>query len=288
MTRSIRRLGFTIVELLVVIAVIGILIGLLLPAVQGAREAARRMKCQNNLRQLALASLMYEQSCKAFPNACMWPPEHGWGTFLLPFMEQQAVADQYRFDRSFDDPVNFAATNYAISAFICPSAPTRPTGADPAGHCDYAPIFNIDPTAIRLGVVTPRQNPDGILFYNARLTLADVQDGTSQTLLLVEDAGRPILMRRGKRVGRTEFAGWAAYNGVTPINLDGFSADGTQMWGPCAINCTNLHECYSFHPGGADFAFVDGHVQFLSETIPIDRMADFVTRANGEATGDDL
>jgi prepilin-type processing-associated H-X9-DG protein len=215
----------------------------------------------------------------------VFPPEHGYGPFLLPFIEQQAVLNEYRFDLRFDDPANFPAINRAIGTFICPSAPTRTNSSDPAGVCDYAAIYNVDPTAISRGVITPRPNPNGILYHNSKLTLADVLDGTAQTLLLVEDAGRPVLFQRGKRVGKTEFAGWAAYNSVTPINLDGFSPDGTQMWGPCAINCTNLHECYSLHPGGAHFVFVDGHVQFVSETIPIDLMADLVTRANGEVTG---
>ena len=125
MAQSIRRQGFTVVELLVVIAVVGILIALLLPAVQAAREASRRIQCQNNLKQLALATYMYEQTHQAFPNACVFPPAHGWGPFLLPFIEQQAILDQYRFDRNFDDPLNFPATNHAIGTFICPSAPTR-------------------------------------------------------------------------------------------------------------------------------------------------------------------
>jgi prepilin-type N-terminal cleavage/methylation domain-containing protein/prepilin-type processing-associated H-X9-DG protein len=287
MHRFTRRAGFALIELLVVIAVVGVLLALLLPAVQAAREAARRMKCQNNLKQLALAALMYEQTYQAFPNACLWPPEHGWGPFLLPFLEQQAVSNVYRFDVPFDDPANFAATNQAISTFICPSAPTRTASTDPAGVCDYVPMYNVDPTAIRRGVISPRSNPDGILYYNARLTLADVQDGTSQTLLLVEDAGRPILLRRGKRAGRTEFAGWASCNSVTPINLDGFSPDGTSMWGPCAINCTNLHEIYSLHPGGAHIVFVDGHVRLVSQTVTIELIADLVTRANGESPSGD-
>jgi prepilin-type N-terminal cleavage/methylation domain-containing protein/prepilin-type processing-associated H-X9-DG protein len=281
-----KRSAFTLVELLVVIAIIGVLIAILLPAVQAAREAARKAHCQNNLRQIALATLMYEESQYVFPNACVFPPKHGWGPFLLPYLEQQTIANQYRFDLPFDDSRNFAATDHAISTFICPSTPTRSATGDPAGVCDYAAMFDVDPTAMSRGVVTMRSNPDGIFYYNANLRLRDVTDGTSQTILMVEDSGRPIHMRRNKRVGRTEFAGWAAYNSVTPINLDGFSHDGTQMWGPCAINCTNLHECYSFHPGGAHFAFVDGHVQFMSETIPIDRIADLVTRANGEFVGD--
>jgi prepilin-type N-terminal cleavage/methylation domain-containing protein/prepilin-type processing-associated H-X9-DG protein len=287
MHRTSRNAGFTVVELLVVIAIIGLLLALLLPAVQSAREAARRIECQNNLKQLGLAAFMYEQSFQAFPNACLFPPNHGWGTFILPFVDQQAVHDIYRFDRNFDDPLNFAATNVAIRTFICPSAPNRTGGAYPAGVCDYAPIYNVDPTAISLGVISPRPNPDGILYCNARLRRADVLDGTSHTLLLVEDAGRPVLLRRGKIAGQTEVAGWATFNNVTPINLDGFSSDGAQMFGPCAINCTNLHECYSLHPTGANVVFVDGHVQFLSETIRIDRMADLVTRANGEPVGDE-
>lgn len=286
MHRQASRPGFTLIELLVVISVIGVLIALLLPAVQAAREAARRTHCQNNLKQLALAALMYEQTYQVFSNACVSPPEHGWGPFLLPFIGQQAVLDQYRYDRAFDDPSNFAATNHAIGTFVCPSAPTRASTADPAGVSDYTPIYNVDPTAIRLGVISSRSNPEGILAYNANLSLAHVLDGTGQTILLVEDAGRPILFRRGKSAGRTEFAGWAAFNSVAPINLDGFSPDGTHMWGPCAINCTNLHECYSLHPGGANVAFVDGHVRFLSETISLELMADLVTRANGESAGD--
>ena len=285
MPRTSRPAGFTLIELLVVISVIGVLIAILLPAVQAAREAARRIECQNNLKQLGLAALSYEQTYEAFPNACMFPPNHGWGPFVLPFIEQQQVHDMYRFDRNFDDPLNFPATNLAIRTFICPSAPTRSGGTYPAGVCDYAPIYNVDPTALSMGIITPRSNPDGILFPNSKLRTANVLDGTSRTLLLVEDAGRPILIRRGRQVGQTEVAGWATFNNVTPINLDGFSPDGVQMFGPCAINCTNLHECYSFHPGGANCVFVDGHVELLSETIPIDRMADLVTRANGEPVG---
>src|SRR5688572_21096269 len=117
MRRAAWCAGFTVVELLVVIALIGTLIALLLPAVQAAREAARRMDCQNNLKQLGLAASMYEQSFKAFPNACMFPPNHGWGPFVLPFIEQQQVQDIYHFERDFDDPLNFPATNLAIRTF---------------------------------------------------------------------------------------------------------------------------------------------------------------------------
>jgi len=288
MLRFVQRRAFTLVELLVVIAIIGILVSLLLPAVQAAREAARRMQCHNNLKQLALASLMYEQTHKAWPNCAIWPPEHGWGVFVLPFIEQQAVHDQYRFDKHFDEPENWPATNVAIRTFICPSAPNRPAGNYPAGVSDYTPIFDVDANSMAAGAISFRPSKDGVMFYNARVTLADVLDGTSNTLLLAEDAGRPWLYRRGKRAGTTQVAGWASINSVTPINLDGFSPDGTQMFGPCAINCTNLHECYSFHPGGASFAFVDGHVRIISETTPIDRLADLVTRSNSEVVTDEL
>lgn len=282
-----RPLGWTVVELLVAVAILSALLAILLPAIQAARESARRIECQNHLRQLGLAAYLYEQSFQAFPNACLFPPSHGWGPFVLPFIEQQGVHDRYRFDRPFDHPANAEATSGTIRTFVCSSAPTRTVAPSQGGLCDYAPLYNVDPTAISLGVISPRLHPDGIMTCNAKVTLAHVRDGAAHTLLLVEDAGRPHWYQRRRRVGVTEAAGWAAHSNVTPINLDGFSPDGVQMFGPCAMNCTNLHECFSFHPGGANVVFVDGHVRFLADTIPIDLMADLVTRANGEILGGD-
>lgn len=122
-----RRLGFTLVELLVVIAIIGILVALLLPAVQTAREAARRMSCQNNLKQIGLGLLIYHDSAKKFPSGsprCCQQPGELWTTSIFPFVDESALHDQLDFSIRFDrGPTNPQLIRQPVSTFICPSAP---------------------------------------------------------------------------------------------------------------------------------------------------------------------
>ncbi len=127
---STRKSGFTLVELLVVIAIIGILIGLLLPAVQAAREAARRSQCQNNLKQIVLACHNSENSSGVIPYAWYWPANtagvtqyYGWGTVILPFLEQQGIYDQYNFNADWFDPLNQSVVQQNIKTFLCPTSP---------------------------------------------------------------------------------------------------------------------------------------------------------------------
>ncbi len=123
-----RRGAFTLVELLVVIAIIGILVALLLPAVQAAREAARRTQCTNNLKQIGLGMLNYENSNKTFPpgqrRATQNSAKHGWTTFFLPFIEEGPLFDRIDFTRSFTDAVNLPVTQSRIAGYLCPSAGT--------------------------------------------------------------------------------------------------------------------------------------------------------------------
>jgi len=128
------RSGFTLVELLVVIAIIGILVALLLPAVQSAREAARRMQCGNNLKQIGLALLNYESSRQAFPFGCGGAVGHAryaqtgtWAAFILPQLEQQALYDKFDFKKHMNDPANQFAVSTIVPAFICPSDPEGQT-----------------------------------------------------------------------------------------------------------------------------------------------------------------
>ena len=140
--RTARR-GFTLVELLVVIAIIGILIALLLPAVQAAREAARRMQCANNFKQIGIAAHSYHNAVGSFPmGIAMWDnpsncsapsnPKHGyypgfsWSTFLLPYMEQNQIYDQIQFeDASYGSPHNFVVSANFVNGYLCPVGPRR-------------------------------------------------------------------------------------------------------------------------------------------------------------------
>ena len=115
------RAGFTLVELLVVIAIIGVFVSLLLPAVQSAREAARRMSCQNNLRQLGIALHNYHDTLHVFPPHQLTDPPRNWITLLLPYIEQGNLHTTYRFDVAWNAAQNQAAVNTPIKILICPS-----------------------------------------------------------------------------------------------------------------------------------------------------------------------
>ncbi len=122
-SQPIIRSAFTLVELLVVIAIIGVMVGLLLPAVQGAREAARRMSCQNNLKQMSLAAMNYESAYRVMPPRRNLTDgnRRGWGPSILPYIEQTALGGDYRFDRNFYAPENAANIAVPLPLFLCPS-----------------------------------------------------------------------------------------------------------------------------------------------------------------------
>lgn len=191
-----RRKGFTLVELLVVIAIIGVLVGLLLPAVQAAREAARRMQCSNNLKQIALASLNYESATGRIPpSACINPrvtTNNSWSIHgrLFPYLEQNALADQVDLSmpwRSF--PV---LNGLRIPSYGCPSDPKASTPRDAGGAGGVGSFFLYPNSyAFNLGtwfIYDPVQNRggDGATFPNANLRVGAITDGMSQTLWSAE------------------------------------------------------------------------------------------------------
>jgi prepilin-type N-terminal cleavage/methylation domain-containing protein/prepilin-type processing-associated H-X9-DG protein len=313
-----RRAAFTLVELLVVIAIIGILIALLLPALQVAREAARRAQCTNNLKQMALAAHSFENSKKHFPSSVRPAglttlPRIAGITLLLPYIEQNNTFKAYDQTKNWNDPLNKGAVQTVISTFLCPSAiePERLDGlpeASPwsptiASATDYSPTIGVDARLKTANLVD--QDGKGFLPKNESPKFKDVRDGASNTILYAESAGRPFVYRNGMRANedlvasRVNAGGWC--RPASDFSVDGSTSDGKTFPGPCAINCTNgedvvpggfphsyygsegTAEVYSFHNGGANVSFGDGSVRFVNATINIREFAKMVTRAGHEA-----
>jgi prepilin-type N-terminal cleavage/methylation domain-containing protein/prepilin-type processing-associated H-X9-DG protein len=283
------RGGFTLVELLVVIAIISVLIGLLLPAVQKVREAANRVKCQNNLKQLALALVHYEAVFGLFPEGYRFQtPTRSFIPPLLPFIEQNNI--RYDLSRDWDDPVNNAVVAVQIPILYCPSSANGPNRVDDTysfrpAVSDYTVYHGVNHGYCDL-VGWPYYNP---LDQNGAMTsvvcrIVDITDGTSMTFLVVEDCARPDLYRMGGlATGTASAGGWADPN--LEIALDGsdtLTYGQGQGFGPCVMNCTNDNEVYSFHSGGASFAFCDGSVRFLKDTIRNTTFAALVTKSAGD------
>jgi prepilin-type N-terminal cleavage/methylation domain-containing protein/prepilin-type processing-associated H-X9-DG protein len=292
-------LAFTLLELLVVLAIITVLVGLLVPAVQKVREAANRIKCSSNLKNVGLALHQYENTYGKFPPCRIGGPfpeagvtaavNHGWGVSILPFIEQTALAQKYHWDLDFFDAGNQPVASMQLKIMQCPSAQADrfmtfdPWSSSVRGACtDYAPTEGVDAVLARMGLIDAVGNYRGVMTTNSMARLRDITDGTSNTLLLVEDAGRPREWFVG-HAGRDQTLYGCPWTGDgNPILVMGATPDGVNRPGPCALNCSNDHEIYSFHSGGASAVFADGSVHFLKVGMDIRILARLVTRAGGE------
>lgn len=270
MKRTISRFdGFTLVELLVVIAIIGVLVGLLLPAVQAAREAARRMQCSNNLKQMALAMHNYEGAFKRIPPFAVQDADFrwAWSALILPFIEQQAVYDKLGVSRtmvmtSLTTPGLTAEIRAILQtplpAYKCPSDPSGKTNvnfqnvANQYGAASYG-------MSLGVGRDRPEELPSG--------KFGSITDGLSNTFMFGEKvlAETPVKLRSVGAiwVGRINSS---AANGITarfPPN-----APYVGSW-PCCNNDPDATRgnAIGLHPGGVQFAFCDGSVSFISNSI---------------------
>jgi prepilin-type N-terminal cleavage/methylation domain-containing protein/prepilin-type processing-associated H-X9-DG protein len=306
------RRAFTLIELLVVIAIIAILIGLLLPAVQKVREAAARMKCSNNLKQLGLALHNYHDANGEFPAAFDEIPtgannasvDHSWTPRVLPYIEQENLFRQYRFNINWDAGANSAAggpIRVTVSTFLCPSAPQDGRHAN-RGCLDYAATTERNwPNAFVSAQQAPFVSTSdpyfiGILGHNkvtnnqadkARRTITSITDGTTNTMLLAECAARNRRFHMGREVTGSWTAGpWA--NPASRLQIGGCSpTDPAAATGPLAVNCVNNKEIYSFHSGGANICMGDGSVRFLRSNTSLDTVLQLLTRARGEVLRND-
>lgn len=293
------RRAFTLVELLLVIAIIAVLIGLLLPAVQRVREAANRTTCGNNLRQIGLALHGYANTHGGFPPAIEERTPTVPGTtgtsvgswlFLLSYLEQDVLARQYRWDLDWFDPPNRPVVTTRLKVLQCPStaAPADREGGGttpdrgPGACTDYAPTLQVAPSLAGSSLVERVEDYQGAMGRNAMVRLIQITDGLSQTILIAEDAGRPQRWQAGQLVPNVYTPGGAWASGPNRIGVSGFDPVARTKPGPCAINCVNDREVYSFHPGGARVLFADGSVHFLREGVNIRVLAALVTRAGGE------
>jgi prepilin-type N-terminal cleavage/methylation domain-containing protein/prepilin-type processing-associated H-X9-DG protein len=315
-----RRRGFTLIELLVVIAIIAVLIGLLLPAVQKVRETANRMKCANNLKQLGLALHNYHDTNQCFPPARLKTAPaagqpavdyHGWITYILPMIEQDNLARQYRFDLPYKDPINVPVGVLHLTLLTCPTAPNDRdftsgamtdysstnifiTGGVVDNYSDYGNVQGAYHNQGVLKVVTPAT----IAGDTRGNKIADVRDGTSNTIMVAECGGREQHWLNGALDTTVFTTGNWTGRWINPNNhmeIRGFSlATMTQGWPPasptppCAVNCTNAREIYSFHNGGANTVFADGSVHFLKSTADLRVVRALVTIHSGEVPPTDV
>ena len=285
------RRGFTLIELLVVIAIIAVLIALLLPAVQQAREAARRTQCRNNLHQLGLALHNYHDAHNVFPFSSIWeknygcPPSGycyhfvGWGLFLLPYIDEAALYNAFNFDvasgNNGNEPANITVCQSGLAQYCCPS--------DPLGLRDglYGST-NYGNCTGKVGSLGG--DGGGVMFDESAIAMLDIRDGTSNTIAMGEMVspsvpGETAYPRRWYRARYNQ----GQRNTAAPINS---FPRVCLPWGTPS-GCLAAYDFGSLHEGGAFFLFCDGSVKFLSENIDMKIYQALSTRAGDEVIDDE-
>lgn len=310
-----KRNAFTLVELLVVIAIIGILIAMLLPAVQAAREAARRMSCSNNLKQLGLGLLNYESAHGHLPAGethgttrntgyvgysgsqhCQWDGQIGnWMNAIFPFIGYQAEYDMLDFESrpQWSSAQNREVMQMAFDQFLCPTDPYRglTSGWSTAG--EYTNDSNRSYIAHYFAVAGPEEHtslahPDGAvgnghcnatlgLFYNdSQIKLSEVSDGLSNTAALCETWGRAWENETPPVIIPPGYPGFSQSRGMGLHMYVYFD------WTPNS-NHSDPWKVNSFHPGGVNLAMADGSVHFCRDEIDYAIFQAYATRNGGEA-----
>lgn len=288
--RAAAPAGVTLIELVVVVAILGSLVALLLPAVQSARESARRAQCQSNLRQLGIAMALHANAHGAFPVGCIGyrgdftvsPPAPArniaWNVQLLPFLEEESVSAAFDFSLPSYDEANKRAAATVLAVFLCPSTiedPLRnppglwlrnPTGLwKGAAFSDFAGIYGVEgPTRARSDDDSPQTIADdslGILIYEEAVAPKQVVDGLSKTACIAE-----TVVRRQTESEWVNGQNIFAQDELTPMNTRRDA--GNEIGSP--------------HPGGASLVIADAHVEFVAESIEQAVLNALLTKAGGE------
>ncbi|MDA0282239.1 MAG: DUF1559 domain-containing protein [Planctomycetota bacterium] len=269
------RRGFTLVELLVVIAIIAILVALLLPAVQQAREAARRSQCKNNLAQISLATLNYEMAHGVIPPGCINPdgpltsaPEGyhmGWTVQLLPYLDQSPLFERIDFSKGAYEQEE-VVTSSTMSVFECSSDWGDNNGVSFAG------CHNSVETQIA-------EDNDGVFFLNSRVRYRDIPDGSTNTLFFGEKirTGADLNWLSGTR---SSLRNAGSKPNQLPSTRDFRSGNRTEV-PKSMIDPTVVGGFGSRHTGGSHFTLGDGSVRFLSENIDLQVYQSLVSRNDG-------
>ncbi|MDR3622212.1 MAG: DUF1559 domain-containing protein [Paludisphaera borealis] len=314
------RFGFTLIELLVVIAIIAVLIALLLPAVQSAREAARRVQCVNNLMQIGIALQNYEGAFEVLPPGSVGEGNgpvldqpkgygFGWMVGVLPYMELKNVYNHFNYKIGLYDQANLTTRTNLVRSFLCPSDSGAVRDSQRVAMTSYAGVHHDVEAPIAA-------DNHGVLFLNSAISYEKITDGSSQTLFVGEkpnnglDLGWASGTRASLRNTGTPLAGgWRTPVGPVPPPLPiGRPAISKQATPPSAAPGATtpapagqpadgptteeeqLHYVGGFgsrHPGGANFLFGDGSVRFIKSTVGATVFQLLANRADGEAIDSD-
>jgi prepilin-type N-terminal cleavage/methylation domain-containing protein/prepilin-type processing-associated H-X9-DG protein len=327
-----RRSAFTLIELLVVIAIIAVLIALLLPAVQMAREAARRIQCVNNLKQLGLAVHNYESALNSLPGMGSGRRWYSIQARLLPFVEQENLQRVFSSDEdlfmfsgtSTINPSQQTAASTVVGVFLCPSDGRQPiftgyNGGTFAGTNYMACVGTGDPARLSYD---PRFPTDGVVWCDSGVRLADVRDGTSNTMIFSESllgygsntTGPAPVDPTRLSAGLSSIAKvLSGVPGSVPVLSDALCGTATSwtgdrgiawMWGQtpkgcfdawrtpnasvpdCSTNGIGFFKASSRHPGGVNVLYGDGRVQFVRDAVSPAVWRALATRAGGEVVGE--
>ena len=292
--------GFTLIELLVVIAIIAILVALLLPAVQQAREAARRSQCVNNLKQIGLALQNYHESNQKFPPGYVSTfdnmgndlgPGWGWAARLLPVLDQKPLYGTIRLDQPIEAVTNIKARTMSIKVYLCPSDSVRERWTasthDSVGNvtgavCDVAAANYV----ANYGVSEPGIDGEGLFFRNSDVAMRDITDGTSTTLAVGERSQRWCEATWVGAVTNASLFPSPTSPAVPFVQNASSMILGHTFEGPPNASGLEGNNFSSAHSGGANFVFADGHVKFIGQSL--DRLAfrNLSTRKGKEIIGE--